>query len=111
MTDTTRPMALDSGKVTLNSSFDARGSLRYGRFNISDYHAQNRVLTERGMNLDYKVGTMIELPRAALMVAESTRDQLDTLAADLKLDAALSKPFTRDALVAALRELEAVSKP
>src|SRR5580693_4028801 len=38
-------MALDSGKVTLNSSFDARGSLRYGRFNISDYHAQNRVLT------------------------------------------------------------------
>jgi cell division protein FtsI (penicillin-binding protein 3) len=38
-------MALDSGKVTLNSSFDARGSLRYGRFNISDYHAQNRVLS------------------------------------------------------------------
>jgi cell division protein FtsI (penicillin-binding protein 3) len=38
-------MALDSGKVTLNSSFDARGSLRYGRFNISDYHAQDRVLT------------------------------------------------------------------
>jgi cell division protein FtsI (penicillin-binding protein 3) len=38
-------MALDTGKVTLNSSFDARGSLRYGRFNISDYHAQDRVLT------------------------------------------------------------------
>jgi cell division protein FtsI (penicillin-binding protein 3) len=38
-------MALDSGKVTLNSSFDARGSLHYGRFNISDYHAQNRLLT------------------------------------------------------------------
>jgi cell division protein FtsI (penicillin-binding protein 3) len=38
-------MALDSGKVTLNSSFDARGSLRYGHFNISDYHAQNRLLT------------------------------------------------------------------
>jgi cell division protein FtsI (penicillin-binding protein 3) len=38
-------MALDSGKITLNSSFDARGSLRYGHFNISDYHAQNRVLT------------------------------------------------------------------
>jgi cell division protein FtsI (penicillin-binding protein 3) len=38
-------MALDSGKVTLNSSFDARGSLRYGHFHISDYHAQNRVLT------------------------------------------------------------------
>jgi cell division protein FtsI (penicillin-binding protein 3) len=38
-------MALDSGKVTLASSFDARGSLRYGHFNISDYHAQHRVLT------------------------------------------------------------------
>jgi len=38
-------MALDSGKATLNSSFDARGSLRYGKFNIQDYHGQNRVLT------------------------------------------------------------------
>jgi cell division protein FtsI (penicillin-binding protein 3) len=38
-------MALDSGKVTLNSSFDARGTLRYGRFNIHDYHGQNRILT------------------------------------------------------------------
>jgi len=38
-------MALDSGKVTLNSSFDARVPLRYGRFNIHDYHAQRRVLT------------------------------------------------------------------
>ncbi|MDQ2953873.1 MAG: penicillin-binding protein 2, partial [Pseudomonadota bacterium] len=38
-------MALDSGKVTLASSFDARNSLRYGKFNISDYHAQKRVLT------------------------------------------------------------------
>jgi cell division protein FtsI (penicillin-binding protein 3) len=38
-------MALDTGKITLNSSFDARGSLRYGHFNISDYHAQNRMLT------------------------------------------------------------------
>jgi cell division protein FtsI (penicillin-binding protein 3) len=38
-------MALDSGRVTLGSSFDARQSLRYGRFNISDYHGQKRVLT------------------------------------------------------------------
>jgi cell division protein FtsI (penicillin-binding protein 3) len=38
-------MALDTGKVTLNSSFDARASLRYGHFSISDYHAQNRVLS------------------------------------------------------------------
>ena len=38
-------MALDCGKIGLNSSFDARVPLRYGRFNINDYHAQNRILT------------------------------------------------------------------
>jgi len=38
-------MALDSGKVTLKSSFDAREALRYGRFYIHDFHAQHRVLT------------------------------------------------------------------
>ncbi len=38
-------MALDSGKITLNSSFDARMPLRYGKFNIHDYHAQRRILT------------------------------------------------------------------
>src|SRR5262249_55539143 len=37
-------MALDSGKVTLNSSYDARMPLRYGNFSIHDYPAQNRVL-------------------------------------------------------------------
>ena len=38
-------MALDSGKINLNSSFDARMPLRYGGFAIHDYHAQRRVLT------------------------------------------------------------------
>ena len=38
-------MALDSGKVTLNSRFDARNALTFGRFKIHDYHAQNRALT------------------------------------------------------------------
>jgi cell division protein FtsI (penicillin-binding protein 3) len=38
-------MALDSGKISLNSSFDARVPLRYGRFNIKDYKGQKRVLT------------------------------------------------------------------
>ncbi len=41
----TLAMALDSGKVTLKSTFDARNSLRYGRFSIGDYHGQHRVLT------------------------------------------------------------------
>jgi len=38
-------MALDSGKVTLGSSFDARNSLRYGKFSINDFHAQRRILS------------------------------------------------------------------
>ncbi len=38
-------MALDSGKVNLNSRFDARSALTFGRFKIHDYHAQNRALT------------------------------------------------------------------
>ncbi len=41
----TLAMALDSGKMNLNSTLDARAPLHYGRFKISDYHAQRRVLT------------------------------------------------------------------
>jgi cell division protein FtsI (penicillin-binding protein 3) len=41
----TTAMALDSGKFNINSSLDARSTLRYGRFQINDYHAQRRVLT------------------------------------------------------------------
>jgi cell division protein FtsI (penicillin-binding protein 3) len=41
----TLAMALDSGRVSLNQTFDARGSLRYGKFQIHDYHGQNRFLT------------------------------------------------------------------
>jgi cell division protein FtsI (penicillin-binding protein 3) len=41
----TLAMALDSGKITLNSSFDARSSLHYGRFTIHDYEPQHRFLT------------------------------------------------------------------
>jgi cell division protein FtsI (penicillin-binding protein 3) len=41
----TLAMALDAGKVNLNSRIDARGALYWGRGAIHDYHAQNRVLT------------------------------------------------------------------
>ncbi|MBV9078391.1 MAG: penicillin-binding protein 2, partial [Methylobacteriaceae bacterium] len=41
----TTAMALDSGKANINSSFDARSNLQYGRFTIHDYHATHRVLT------------------------------------------------------------------
>jgi cell division protein FtsI (penicillin-binding protein 3) len=38
-------MALDSGKVTLNSRFDATAPLRYGNFTIDDFHAQRKVMS------------------------------------------------------------------
>jgi cell division protein FtsI (penicillin-binding protein 3) len=41
----TLAMALDSGRISLSSSFDARMPLRYGKFEIHDFHAQRRVMT------------------------------------------------------------------
>jgi cell division protein FtsI (penicillin-binding protein 3) len=41
----TMAMALDSGKITLSSTFDARQPLHYGKFEINDYHAQRRILS------------------------------------------------------------------
>src|SRR5580698_6069794 len=38
-------MALDSGKVTLNSKFDAHNPLHYGKFDIHDFEPQQRFLT------------------------------------------------------------------
>src|SRR5262245_64958353 len=38
-------MGLDSGKVKLKSTFDARMPLRFGKFDIHDFHAQNRMLS------------------------------------------------------------------
>jgi cell division protein FtsI (penicillin-binding protein 3) len=37
--------ALDSGKVKITDSFDARFGIRYGRFTIDDFHGQHRILT------------------------------------------------------------------
>ena len=41
----TTAMALDSGKVTLNSRFDARKPLKIGRFSIKDFHGKKRILS------------------------------------------------------------------
>jgi len=38
-------MALDSGKATLKSSFDAHNPLHYGKFDIHDFEPQQRALT------------------------------------------------------------------
>ncbi|ABD06696.1 Peptidoglycan glycosyltransferase [Rhodopseudomonas palustris HaA2] len=41
----TLAMALDSGKATLNSMYDARGALRYGKFAIHDTHPLGRAIS------------------------------------------------------------------
>ena len=41
----TLAMALDSGKATLNTLFDARGALHYGKFAIHDTHPLGRSIT------------------------------------------------------------------
>jgi cell division protein FtsI (penicillin-binding protein 3) len=41
----TLAMAIDAGRVNVNTRIDARGVLRYGRFTIHDFHAQNRALS------------------------------------------------------------------
>jgi cell division protein FtsI (penicillin-binding protein 3) len=41
----TLAMALDSGKINLNSTFDARGPMHFGKFEIHDAHPENRFLT------------------------------------------------------------------
>ena len=41
----TTAMALDSGRVAVTDSFDARGALTIGRFTINDFHGKERVLT------------------------------------------------------------------
>jgi cell division protein FtsI (penicillin-binding protein 3) len=58
-------MALESGKVNLNSRLDARDSLRYGRFTIHDFHAQHRFLTLPEV---FTYSSNIGTARMALMV-------------------------------------------
>jgi cell division protein FtsI (penicillin-binding protein 3) len=41
----TLAMALDSGRMTLNSMFDARAPLQFGRHAIHDYHGQKRMMS------------------------------------------------------------------
>lgn len=38
-------MGLDSGKFNINSQLDARSAIRYGKYEINDYHATHRILT------------------------------------------------------------------
>lgn len=45
MKTVTMAAALDSGKVRITDSFDARFGVRFGRFTIDDFHGKHRVLT------------------------------------------------------------------
>jgi CheY-like chemotaxis protein/HPt (histidine-containing phosphotransfer) domain-containing protein len=47
----------------------------------------------------------IAMPRCALLAADPERERLDALAADLRVDAVLAKPFTPAALSEALAEM------
>lgn len=38
-------MALESGKFNINSTFDVRGVLQYGKHRIGDFHGANRIIT------------------------------------------------------------------
>ncbi|MFO1116299.1 MAG: penicillin-binding protein 2 [Beijerinckiaceae bacterium] len=58
-------MALDANKVNLNSRIDARNALHFGRFQIHDYHAQNRALTVPEV---FTYSSNIGTARMALMV-------------------------------------------
>lgn len=61
----TAAMALDSGRVTLGSTFDARQPLHYGKFEINDYHAQRRILTVPEI---FTYSSNIGMARMALML-------------------------------------------
>jgi PAS domain S-box-containing protein len=52
-----------------------------------------------------RTGRAIPMPRCALLAADPERERLDALAADLRIDAVLAKPFTPGALDEALAEL------
>ena len=66
----TLAMALDAGKVTLNSLIDARESLRYGRFTIHDFEAQHRMLTVPEV---FTYSSNIGAARMALMIGVNGR--------------------------------------
>src|SRR5580658_6851715 len=80
-------MALDSGKVTLNSKFDARVPLQMGRFAIHDFDAQHRILSVPEI---FTYSSNIGAARMALSLGSQTQQtflkklgQLDRLRTEL----------------------------
>ncbi|HEY1940998.1 MAG TPA: penicillin-binding protein 2 [Roseiarcus sp.] len=80
-------MALDAGKVNLNTEIDARESLRYGHFTIHDFHATHRMLSVPEV---FTHSSNIGTARMALMVGVEAHQaflkkmgQLDRLRTEL----------------------------
>ena len=63
-------MSLDSGKVTMGSSFDATAPIKIGGFTINDDHAQNRWLTVPEL---FKFSSNIASAKMALSVGIETQ--------------------------------------
>lgn len=61
----TMAMAMDANKVNVKTPIDARGALRYGRFTIKDYHAENRTLSVTEV---FQYSSNVGTARMALMV-------------------------------------------
>jgi len=61
----TLAMALDSGKANLNSSFDARAPLHFGKFEIHDAHPEGRFLS---LSEVFTYSSNIGAARIALMM-------------------------------------------
>jgi cell division protein FtsI (penicillin-binding protein 3) len=88
----TTAMAIDAGKVNINTRIDARGALHFGRFTIKDYHAQNRAMS---VNEVFQYSSNVGTARMALMVGVNGHKeflrrmgQLDRLTTELPENAA-----------------------
>src|SRR5580704_13346744 len=80
-------MALDSGKVTLKSTFDAHNPLHYGKFDIHDFEPMQRALTVPEI---FTYSSNIGAARMALSLGSQTQQaflkklgQLDRLRTEL----------------------------
>ncbi len=66
----TMAMALDSGKIALNHSFDASKPIRIARYVISDFHPENRWLTLPEI---FKHSSNIGTAKIAVEIGEETQ--------------------------------------
>src|SRR3954470_20203658 len=88
----TMAMGIESNRFTTNSMLDARSGLHYGRFTISDYHAQKRMLSlPEVFTYSSNIGSAriaLSLGVEALKAFLRTMGQLDRLVTELPENAA-----------------------